>query len=85
LSEVSAIEMFIQGLHWGLSYILQGIKHVTSKELATHAHDMKLNIASNGTQGLPIQNPHKEGEFPSNIESKQSMTITVRARDPRGF
>ncbi|RVX05212.1 Retrovirus-related Pol polyprotein from transposon RE1 [Vitis vinifera] len=46
LSEVSAVEMCIQGMHWGLLYILQGIRPRTFEELATRAHDMELNIAN---------------------------------------
>ncbi|KAL0378961.1 UNVERIFIED_CONTAM: hypothetical protein Sradi_3201600 [Sesamum radiatum] len=35
LSEASAIEMCIQGTHWGIVYILQGIKPRNFEELAT--------------------------------------------------
>ncbi|KAM2811692.1 hypothetical protein COP1_044303 [Malus domestica] len=45
LSETSSIEMCIQGIQWGLQYILQGIKPRTFEELATRAHDMELSIA----------------------------------------
>ena len=46
LSEISAVEMCIQGMHWGLLYILQGIKLRTFEELATCVHDMELSISS---------------------------------------
>ena len=46
LTELSAVEMCIQGMHWGLFYILQGIKPRTFEELATRAHDMELSIAN---------------------------------------
>ena len=35
LSEVLAVELCIQGMHWGLLYILQGIQPHTFEELAT--------------------------------------------------
>ena len=44
LSEISSIEMFIQGMNWGLHYILQGLKPNTFEELETRAHYMKLSM-----------------------------------------
>ena len=59
LSEISAIEMCIQGMHWGLLYILQGIKP-TFEELATCAHDIELSIASHRNTKPPIPEERKE-------------------------
>ena len=60
LSEIFAIEMCIQGLHWGILYILQGIKPQTFEELATHAHDIELSISSHGNMKPPIPEERKE-------------------------
>ena len=46
LSEVSVVEICMQGIHWGLLYILQGIRPRTFEELATQAPDMELSIAN---------------------------------------
>ena len=49
-------------MHWGLCYIIQGIKPKTFEELTTYAYDIKLSIANVGTQAFPINNSKKRKE-----------------------
>ncbi|KAL0303077.1 UNVERIFIED_CONTAM: hypothetical protein Sradi_6175800 [Sesamum radiatum] len=44
LSEISAVELCIQGMHWELCYILKAIKPKTFGELATRAHGIEMSF-----------------------------------------
>ncbi|XP_057806878.1 uncharacterized protein LOC131021637 [Salvia miltiorrhiza] len=55
LSEASAIEMCIQGMHWSLQYILKGIRPNTFEELTTRARDMELSMIANKVDDLHMQ------------------------------
>ncbi|KAK2983063.1 hypothetical protein RJ640_006450 [Escallonia rubra] len=85
LSESSAIEMCIQGMQWGLQYILQGMRSKTFEDLATSAHDMELSIAAHENESLPIQDFYKSKENQSirgklisiNSDGKESMTVDI--------
>ncbi|KAK2983031.1 hypothetical protein RJ640_024686 [Escallonia rubra] len=60
LSEASAVEMCMQGMHWGLLYNLQGSKLGTFEELATRGHNMEITIGSHGGSNLPISDPRED-------------------------
>ncbi|KAM1754817.1 hypothetical protein ACFX12_007226 [Malus domestica] len=82
LSETSSIEMCIQGMQWGLQYILQGIKPRTFEELATRAHDMELSIAHHGKKE-PIADYKNDKVLGPKLEktawkpTKEAMTVNT--------
>ncbi|KAM1084578.1 hypothetical protein ACFX2I_022778 [Malus domestica] len=82
LSETSSIEMCIQGMQWGLQYILQGIKPRTFEELATRAHDMELSIAHHGKKE-PITDYKNDKVLGPKLEktawkpTKEAMTVNT--------
>ncbi|KAM0981028.1 hypothetical protein TB2_013881 [Malus domestica] len=82
LSEISSIEMCVQGMQWGLHYILQGIKPRTFEELATRAHDMELSIAYHGKKE-PITDFKKDKVFSPNVDKtgkkppKEAFTVST--------
>lgn len=74
VTELSAVEMCIQGMHWGLLYILQGIKLRTFEELATCAHDMKLSIANRGDKNMLVPSVKNE-EKHTNVTLEEFMVV----------
>ncbi|KAF9661841.1 hypothetical protein SADUNF_Sadunf19G0110700 [Salix dunnii] len=89
LTETSALDMCIQGMHWGLRYILQGIKPKSFEELATRAHDMELSITAAGSSLLPMQEPKRNkpegrrfGKSTLKVEGKQSLVVNSTVRVP---
>ncbi|KAM1100373.1 hypothetical protein ACFX2B_006781 [Malus domestica] len=82
LSETSAIEMCVQGMHWGLHYIPQGIKPRTFEELTTRSHDMELSIANHGKNEL-ITHFKKDKVFTPSVDktrkkpAKETFTVNT--------
>ncbi|KAL0439554.1 UNVERIFIED_CONTAM: hypothetical protein Slati_2438400 [Sesamum latifolium] len=94
LSEASDIEMCIQGMHWGLQYILKGILPKSFEQLATRAHDMEFSITTTGVEGPPFQEFRrtkekqeiKKGGKPfSRTPSKESMVVNVASFKLKGI
>ncbi|KAA0063077.1 ty3-gypsy retrotransposon protein [Cucumis melo var. makuwa] len=83
LTELSAVEMCTQGMHWGLLYILQGIKPRTFEELATRAYDMELSIANRGNNDLLVPEVRKEKKEVKSTQkvlkgaTKEAMVIST--------
>ncbi|KAK4403137.1 hypothetical protein Sango_1054400 [Sesamum angolense] len=77
LPDAFAIEICIQGMHWGLIYILQEIKLRNFEELATRAHDMELSIANHKPKSA-VGHQNKEltkDEYFNELAASESMTI----------
>ena len=88
LSEISTVEICIQGMHWGLLYILQGIKPRTFEELATCAHDMELSISNHGSTNPSIleesRKEVKRNDKNAKVNLKDLMAVnTAEVNVPR--
>nr|XP_011468706.1 PREDICTED: uncharacterized protein LOC105352760 [Fragaria vesca subsp. vesca] len=73
LSELSAVEMCIQGMHWDLLYILQRCEALSFEELATRAHDMELSLASHGQRKYDIMEPENQESLAINTTPARVM------------
>ncbi|KAK2982594.1 hypothetical protein RJ640_002083 [Escallonia rubra] len=74
LLEISTVEMCMQGMHWGLLYILQGNRPTSFEELATRFHDMEISIANHGGNSPALPDPRKERREGKKVERSSKMT-----------
>ena len=51
--------MCIEGMNWGLHYIVQGLNPNILEELATCAHEMKLSKTLRDDKQFRVDEPHK--------------------------
>ena len=83
LTELPAVEMCTQRMHWGLMYILQGIKPRTFEKLATRTHDIELSIANRGNNDFLVSEIRKEKKEVKSTQkvskgaTKEDMVITT--------
>ena len=86
LSEISTIKICIQGMDWGLVYILQEIKPRTFEELATRAHDMELRIASHGNTSHVFDPKKEDIQFNESLHytTNESMVVTTTSMKDSG-
>ncbi|XP_022159413.1 uncharacterized protein LOC111025834 [Momordica charantia] len=82
LTELSAVELCTQGMHWELLYILQRIKPRTFEELATRAHDMELSIANRGSKDSLVLDLEKESK---SVEKTSNEFFGVNTISPKLF
>ncbi|KAL0448019.1 UNVERIFIED_CONTAM: hypothetical protein Slati_1929800 [Sesamum latifolium] len=71
--------MCIQGMHWVLVYILQGIKPINFEELATRVYNMELSIANHKPKFL-VGHQNKESTKDEDFNEPAAMeSMIVRA------
>ncbi|KAK2991048.1 hypothetical protein RJ640_019369 [Escallonia rubra] len=78
LLEISVVEICMQGMHWGLLYILQGNRPASFEKLATWAHDMEISITNHGGSNPALPDPCKETGEGKKVESLAVTTTHLK-------
>lgn len=66
--EDSTIEKCIQGMQWGLQYVLHVIWQKTLEELTTKTRDIKLSMSASGVERPPVQESQDKTYVKNSIE-----------------
>ena len=70
------MDMCIQGMHWGLLYILQETQPHTFDELVTRAHNIKIVLKTNASKNMSIEELEENTIRDTSITNEDEESVT---------